>query len=676
MNDLYYIKDGRGMVRGPLSPEQLRDEAHAGRLPPSVQVSTDRARWVPVSAVQGLFADAAPTAPSDPDRTRTLFHKLFFLSEADPPGAMSAGKALKLWWARLIQPPHFLCARASEDGWHYSFHDLGSGLETPLAAAEFDHRLASAACALSWLYLLMGVLVIVWLASVVRHFSLARAIAGAFVVGLVGAGAWLVHARWWRLYVGFELDRDARSRLAALRNALGSLRKCQAVWWSEQAPAAQGLVNQLPAAVLDRRLRNVRTNIPLPSLGGGNKWIYFLPDKILIIDQGRLRFVPHSAITVACDQVELLAGDGRTYPDAEVLGLRWKFLNANGRPDPAAAENAQMPVLRLGQLRLDVGETRLWLLTSAPHAPQRFREHFFSTPALADGTLEDDHRLIDVPQVASSLLRRSLAGTGMLMRWLGRLPGRAWLVGGLLVALAGCVLVIIYAATAADRELTQADRLWEQGNRGEAVAIYVQYPSRFWRSAGDGSRHLRRVIEYALEQDDQAQARTWMEAAVEHSIRPDFSREDAAALYAELKAEHDRRRAGEEAQARQQAEEEERQRRRPQEEAERKQREEGRRQRAEQEEKDRAMMQETWRRKEREEQQQAREEADERQEEEDLDIVRQEALAAPHLRYARELIERGDSSRAVVRLREIVRDYPNTVCAWDARHLLRELGAR
>jgi hypothetical protein len=610
-----------------------------------------------------------------PADARALFEKLFVAGDAAPPGPPPALSALRLWWTRLAQPPYYLRARASADGWCYAVDDLRTGVETPLPPADFDRRLAATVRGLPWVYVLATLLAVVWLVGLARGLSPGRAVALTLLVGLVGAAAWLVHARWWRLHVAFEPDRDARSRLTAVRSALASLRHCHAFGWYEQPSSLKALGGPLPPAVIGRRLRNLRMNFPVPSLACGRRSAHFLPDKILVVNAGRLRFVPYTALTVACDHLDLPTWDGRTFPDGEVVGRRWRFVTADGLPDTRVANNAEVPVLRLGRLRLDVGETRFWLLTSDPRAPERFKEHYFSTPAVTGGFIDEGPRLLDMHRVASGLGSGALAAAGALARWLRRLPARAWLVGGLLAALAGCVAVIIWAAGATGRELAQADRHWEHGDRAEAVALYVQHPARFWSPAGNGSRNLRRVIEYALERGDMAEARTWVERAVEHDVHPEFNRDDAKELYARLKAEHDRRLAEEEAQRQQRAKEEERQRRRPQEEEERRRREEERRQLAEQEEKDRAMMQEVQRRHERLEQQ-AREEERRRHEEEDPDIQRLEARAAPNLRYARKLIDNGMTDRGIERLREIVRDSPGTPSAWEARHLLRDLGVK
>jgi hypothetical protein len=256
-------------------------------------------------------------------------------------------------------------------------------------------------------------------------------------------------------------------------------------------------------------------------------------------------------------------------------------------------------------------------------------------------------------------------------------PVRAWLAAALLIALAGCVALAVWALGTADRDLARADRLWGDGARASAVQIYLEYPQHFWKANGSGCRGLCRVVEYQLDHGDTAEARAWLERAAEHGIDPGFKRSDAAQLYTEVRQEHDRRRTAEEEQKRQREQEAEHERRRPQEQAEEDRRIAERKALLEQEEKDRALLEDARRRQKEREQKQAEDER--RRKQEDLarrqaELDRLDAKAAPHLRYARELLDRGETAKAAERLREIVDKYSGTPSAEAARRILIDLG--
>jgi hypothetical protein len=585
--------------------------------------------------------------------------------------------------ARWTLPPHFLLARARAGGWQYSRQGLGTGAATPLEPADFDRRLARGVRAFPWLAVLLGVLAVVWLVGLVRDFRLAPTLLRTVLVGVIAAAGWLVHARWWRLHVGYDTDREGRARLRAAWNALRELRHCRGLWACNRPEPDPACLSRPGAPVVSRGIPKVRTSLPVPALVCGDKAAYFLPDKVLVTDGSRVRFVGHAGVTVGCDHVEMTVEDAGRYSDAEVVGRRWKYTFPDGRPRPGPGDNRELPVLRLGRLRLDVGETRFWLLTSDPRAPERFREHLFSTPAGQEDAGDLAERLADVSRKLSALgagVRSGAAPLGALLR---RVPARGWLAAVLVLVLAACVAVAVWTLGSEGRELAVADQLWEDGDRAGAVRLYVQYPRHFWRSGEAGPRDLRRVIECNLDRGDVAEARTWIERAVEHNVALEFNRDEARRIYAELKAQHDRRLAEEEAGRRERELGAEQERRRPQEEEEEQRREAERKAAAQQEEKDRAMMQEAKRRRELEKERQKEREAEQarrRQEQADAErraeLERREAKAAANVRYARDLIDRGMLEKGVQRLREVTREFPGTPSAQKAREMLRELGER
>lgn len=59
----YYVKSGR-RVRGPFTMDQLVSMRDRGRLALKAEVSTDRANWFPAEYVEGLFANTVPDSPN------------------------------------------------------------------------------------------------------------------------------------------------------------------------------------------------------------------------------------------------------------------------------------------------------------------------------------------------------------------------------------------------------------------------------------------------------------------------------------------------------------------------------------------------------------------------------------------------------------------------------------
>jgi hypothetical protein len=249
--------------------------------------------------------------------------------------------------------------------------------------------------------------------------------------------------------------------------------------------------------------------------------------------------------------------------------------------------------------------------------------------------------------------------------------------------LASMILIgggIHYLIQAGDASLEKADRLYEAGKHAEAAALYGRYPQRLLRPDENGPRYLRRLIEYDLESGDLAEARSWIEKSFTANVRLQFNDPDAAELYSQMKEERDRAiaqaKVEEEARRKAAAAEEERHRREEQERAaerERRREELAARLRSEEEAR-RLAEREAQERAEREARKRAEREKAEREEKQRKEeLARLEKKAQPFLRYAKKLMSQGMREKAKERLDEIIRDFPGTPSAEEAKSLRKTL---
>jgi hypothetical protein len=694
MTDLYYLQDDRGAVTGPFRADQLRQMADAEQLSRSWQVSTDRQHWVPADDVGGLFAD------EDPHRTRAkrraemtaLFLEHFVFENENYRTSFPWVKSARARWAELTLPRQFVLARATEAGWEHVRYDLTTGEQFSADPKEVDRGISDAVRRFPWFTLLVGLLGLVWFVSVLRHFTLASAVVKALVLAAPAVAASVLRTRG-RLFVGYVFDREARSRMQAVRNAFLCLRHSSKVWLCE----LQGHVGsadwkfpagRLPVPVFGRPVPNVATNVRVLGFAARDKAVYFLPEKILVIDGGQVRFVEYLGCTIATGHLVYPELGDQVYPDAEVAGKRFRHVNADGGPDPRFPDNPQVPLLRFGRLRLEMGTTRVELLTTNPRVPELFKEQFFSTPAVTTFSPAHGAPPVGEPAAVVALPDYGDPGGGFWQRlgeraWpvlralKNNVPARAWLAVAALAALAIAVGALVSLFGAGDRDVERANRLYDEGKRAEAVALYARHPDRFWRPGGTEVRNLRRIIEFELvDRDDRVEARAWIEKALEHDVPLAFNNTAAAGLYAKVKDERERRRAqeAEEGAAHERALKEEEERKRQDREAE----EEFQRQASEAREKrEKEAKEKEARRREEEEIQRTLEAAKKRaREEEERQRAEAEKMAAPILREAHKLLDDGRKEKAIERLREIVRKYPGTPSAAEAEKLLGTLGGQ
>jgi hypothetical protein len=111
-------------------------------------------------------------------------------------------------------------------------------------------------------------------------------------------------------------------------------------------------------------------NIAVPSLHGGKRSVYFLPDRILVRDGKRYADLPYPACRMSGVPTRFIE-EGTVPRDAVRVGTKWKYVNKGGGPDRRYKNNRQLPVMQYGELILssESGFSFRWQ-TSRPAAAQ------------------------------------------------------------------------------------------------------------------------------------------------------------------------------------------------------------------------------------------------------------------------------------------------------------------
>src|SRR3954454_6954076 len=118
--------------------------------------------------------------------------------------------------------------------------------------------------------------------------------------------------------------------LDQILRAFAVLRRSSAVWaYRVQANAnekqwkynAGGLfsVAKLPVAIFNRPIPNIETNITVCGVAYDQMAIYFLPEKLLVIDGAQIRHVPYSQLGLSRDHLEYVESSRQVFRDSVVV---------------------------------------------------------------------------------------------------------------------------------------------------------------------------------------------------------------------------------------------------------------------------------------------------------------------------------------------------------------------
>jgi hypothetical protein len=101
----------------------------------------------------------------------------------------------------------------------------------------------------------------------------------------------------------------------------------------------------------------------------------------------------------------------------------------------------------------------------------------------------------------------------------------------------GFLALGFWASRQQSLDIAEADRLYAAGQQEEAVAIYKKYPSRLLDADGKGLDGLRRVIEFEASKGHTAEAKSWIDRALDKRLQVTFESPEAQQLLAALQQE-------------------------------------------------------------------------------------------------------------------------------------------
>lgn len=162
--------------------------------------------------------------------------------------------------------------------------------------------------------------------------------------------------------LAYELDPDAARAYALLRMGFDELRRCDAIWHIDAvfAPGSESMAITRSANLQTIRhlVRvgcglppNVTCNVEVPTLPAGRQVLYFLPDQLLISEDGHFGSVSYAELEFIRATITLLEA-GHPPADSDVVEYRWLYPKRDGTADARRRDNRQVPVIRVVELRL------------------------------------------------------------------------------------------------------------------------------------------------------------------------------------------------------------------------------------------------------------------------------------------------------------------------------------
>jgi hypothetical protein len=158
-----------------------------------------------------------------------------------------------------------------------------------------------------------------------------------------------------------SLDRLGRTRLKYVTGG----------WAGNWKDSGASLVIQMqPAQLFCEPPDWVSSDFEIFGISVGGQEVYFLPDRILVEENGVFGSIPYKLLSVQAGQTKVIESDSPA-EDSVVVGWTWSHPNKDGGPDRRFAFNPQVPICLNGALAITSPHgLHLAIYTSNPEVPK------------------------------------------------------------------------------------------------------------------------------------------------------------------------------------------------------------------------------------------------------------------------------------------------------------------
>jgi uncharacterized protein DUF4236/DnaJ-like protein len=158
----------------------------------------------------------------------------------------------------------------------------------------------------------------------------------------------------------YKLDDEAKSKFIDVQNALDALGKSECIWrvtsetstwdWKRNS-GATSLVKRIHIKLEQASPPFIQTPIKVYGLFLDSIQLYFLPDQILVFQNGKYGAVTYAHLKVSGGPTRFIE-DGNIPRDAQIVDSTWRYLRKDGGPDMRFSDNRRIPIAQYGYFEL------------------------------------------------------------------------------------------------------------------------------------------------------------------------------------------------------------------------------------------------------------------------------------------------------------------------------------
>ena len=181
------------------------------------------------------------------------------------------------------------------------------------------------------------------------------------IVGLpIGLPLKLYIRRNAKIKLDYEMDDYYSDKFNKRISAWKNLLECEKVWSITQTSRTSDVKRNAGASTLVKKSLSLLSqkspfylecNYPIISFSNNTEKILVLPDKLLIIKNGKVGILSFDDISFDIDKSNFIEG-GSVPSDAKVIDYTWRYVNKNGSPDKRYKDNKRLPKCQYGEIHM------------------------------------------------------------------------------------------------------------------------------------------------------------------------------------------------------------------------------------------------------------------------------------------------------------------------------------
>ena len=170
----------------------------------------------------------------------------------------------------------------------------------------------------------------------------------------------------------YDLEPEVEALFEQLYSAVDALNGCSATWnvdtststgrqWKQHA-GAEHLITRKRIRVKTAAPPYIKTNVSTPVLPAGRQRLFFLPDRLFILDGHHYAAIAYENIHLELGTTRFIEEPKSKPRDGTQVDTTWKHPNKSGGPDRRYKSNYQLPVMAYGILHFqsDTGLNELF----------------------------------------------------------------------------------------------------------------------------------------------------------------------------------------------------------------------------------------------------------------------------------------------------------------------------